>query len=88
MTIRTTRKTITFRKRFYLKGIDRSLPEGIYNVITDEELIEGVSLPAYRRISTLMLVPAQTGSAVEMVMIDPLELEAALERDAADQRNV
>jgi hypothetical protein len=28
-------------------------------------------------------VPAPSGSAVEMAAIDPLELEAALERDAA-----
>ena len=30
-----------------------------------------------------MFVPAQSGSAVEMVTIEPLDLEAALERDAA-----
>jgi hypothetical protein len=83
MTIRTIRRTIAFRRPFYLKGVDRMLPPGDYNVITDEELIDGLSFSAYHRISTLMLVPAQSGSAVEMVTIEPLDLEAALERDAA-----
>ena len=83
MTIRTIRRTIAFRRLFYLKGVDRMLPPGDYNVITDEELIDGLSFSAYHRISTLMLVPAQSGSAVEMVTIEPLDLEAALERDAA-----
>ena len=58
------------------------LPPGVYTVVTDEELIEELSFSAYRRISTLMLLPAQTGSAVEMVTIEPSDLEAALARDA------
>ena len=75
MTIRTIRRTIAFRRPFYLKGVDRLLPPGGYNVVTDEELIEGLSFSAYHRISTVMFVPAQSGSAVEMVTIDPLNLE-------------
>jgi hypothetical protein len=35
--------------------------------MTDEELIEGLSFPAYRRVSTAIFVPAPSGSAVEMV---------------------
>lgn len=62
------------------------LPPGVYTVVTDEELIEELSFSAYRRIATLMLVPAQTGSAVEMVTIEPSDLEAALGRDALGNR--
>ena len=51
--------------------------------MTDEELIEGLSFSAYHRISTAIFVPALSGSAIELVTIDPLDLEAALERDAA-----
>ena len=83
MTIQTVRKTIAFRRPFYLKGVDRLLPPGDYSVVTDEELIEGLSFSAYHRISTVMFVPARSGSAVEMATIEPLDLEAALERDAA-----
>jgi hypothetical protein len=59
------------------------LPPADYRVVTDEELIEGLSFPAYRRISTMIFVPAPSGSAVEMATVDPLDLEAALDRDAA-----
>jgi hypothetical protein len=53
-----------------LKGVERLLPAGDYRVVTDEELIEGLSFPAYHRISTVIFVPAQSKSAVEMVTID------------------
>ena len=83
MTMRTKSKTVTFRRPFRLKGVDRMLPPADYRVVTDEELIEGLSFPAYRRISTMIFVPAPSGSAVEMATVDPLDLEAALDRDAA-----
>ncbi|MGH6804426.1 MAG: hypothetical protein ACREC3_13830 [Methyloceanibacter sp.] len=83
MTMRTSSKTVTFRRPFRLKGVDRMLPPADYRVVTDEELIEGLSFPAYRRISTMIFVPAPSGSAVEMATVDPLDLEAALDRDAA-----
>jgi hypothetical protein len=82
MTMRTKSKTVTFRRPFRLKGVDRMLPPADYRVVTDEELIEGLSFPAYRRISTMIFVPAPSGSAVEMATVDPLDLEAALEQDA------
>jgi len=86
MTMRTTTKTITFRRPFCLRGIDRLLPPADYRVVTDEELIEGVSFPAYHRVSTVIFVPAPSGSAVEMVTIDPLDLQAAQEQDAAKSK--
>jgi hypothetical protein len=85
MTTRTSRKTLTFSGPFSLKGVDHELPAGDYRVVTDEELIEGLSFPVYRRISTMIFVPAQShrASSVEMVTVDPLDLQAALEQDAA-----
>jgi hypothetical protein len=50
-------------------------------VVTDEELIEGLSFPAYRRVATMVFVPGQSGSSVEMVTIDPLDLQAAQDQD-------
>jgi hypothetical protein len=44
MTIRTSTKTVTLRRPFWLKGVDRLLPPADYRVVTDEELIEGLSL--------------------------------------------
>jgi hypothetical protein len=83
MTLRTSNKIVTFRRPFWLQSVDRTLPAGNYRVVTDEELIEGLSFPAYRRISTMIFVPAPSGSAVEMATVDPLDLEAALAQDAA-----
>jgi hypothetical protein len=80
MTTRTTRKTVTFLHPFTLEGVDRTLPAGEYQVVTDEELIEGLSFPVYRRTSTMMFVPGQSRS-IEMVTIDPRDLQAARERD-------
>ena len=71
-----------------LKGVDRELPAGDYRVVTDEELIEGLSFPVYRRVSTMIFVPAQAhrASSVEMVTIDPLDLQAAQDRDGSTHR--
>src|SRR6476660_1489991 len=77
MTIRTTSKSFTFNRPFCLKGVDRWLPPGDYRAVTDEELIEGLSFPAYHRISTVIFVPAQSGSTVEMVAIEPMDLSTA-----------
>jgi hypothetical protein len=85
MVARTLSKTAVFARPFLLKGVDRILPAGDYRVVTDEELIEGLSFPVYRRISTMIFVPAQSHptSSVEMVTIDPIDLQAAQDRDAA-----
>jgi hypothetical protein len=90
MATRTRRNTIAFGRPFLVKGIDRVLPPGNYVVVTDEELVEGLSFPVYRRVSTTMMVPAQNRpSSVEMLTIDPRDLEAAQERDAStDQLSV
>jgi hypothetical protein len=83
MTTRTRRDCVVFNHPFLLKGIDRILPAGKYDIVTDEALIEGLSFPVYRRVSTMIFVPAQShqASSVEMVAIDPLDLRAVLDRD-------
>jgi hypothetical protein len=85
MTVRTTRTTVTFTRPFALGGIDGVQPAGTYTVETDEELLLGLSLPACRRVATLMVLPSQPGGAVSgrVAAIDPSELEAARARDAA-----
>ena len=82
MTTRTTRTTVTFRQPFLLKGADRIVPAGDYNVVTDEELIDGLSFLAYRRVSTAIYLPAAGhGSSIEMLVVNPQDLDAAQERD-------
>ena len=84
MTVRTTSKTVTFVHPFNLSGMDETQPAGTYTVETDEELLQALSLPAYKRISTLIRLPARPRSTVmtQIVEVDPLELAAALARDA------
>ena len=80
-------RTWTFKKAFVLKGVDHALPPGNYRVVTDDELIEGLSFPAYRRVATMMFVPGRNGSSLEMVTIDPAELQAAHDRDVAGAKH-
>ncbi|MEJ0078385.1 MAG: hypothetical protein WDO17_23665 [Alphaproteobacteria bacterium] len=86
MLTRTRDATWTFHKPFMIKGIDRLLPPGSYRVVTDEELIEGLSFPAYRRVATMMFVPGSHAASLEMLNIEPAELQAAHERDSAGDR--
>lgn len=81
---------MTFIYPFLLKGIDRTLPPGDYQVITDEELIDALSFPVYRRVSTMIFVPAQShrASSIEMVTIDPLDLQAAQDQDAERRKQL
>ena len=90
MTIRTSNKTVNFVRPFLLKGVDRVLPSGEYQVATDEELIQELSFPAYRRVATVIFVPAEShhASSVEMVSIDPRDLQEAQDRDAEDPASV
>jgi hypothetical protein len=85
MITRTHRKNVSFSHPFRLESVDRILSPGDYQVVTDEELIEELSFPVYRRVSTMIFVPAQfsPNSSIEMVTVDPLDLQAAQDRDAA-----
>jgi hypothetical protein len=83
MTNRTQRTVSAFARPFLLRGVDRVLPPGSYEILTEEELIDGLSFPVYRRVSTVIFVPGQIPSSIEMVAVDPLDLAAAQARDVA-----
>jgi ribulose 1,5-bisphosphate carboxylase large subunit-like protein len=84
MTGRTSHKIVTFARPFSLSGIDEVQPAGSYTVETNEELLPGLSFPAYRRVATLIFLPPRSGVFVERVVnIDPMELEAVQKRDAS-----
>ena len=83
MTIRSRRETVTFKHPFRIRGIDRLLPAGSYEVITDEEMIEGLSFAAFRRVATMIGIPAETGRAVEMISIGSVDLSDAQGIDAS-----
>jgi hypothetical protein len=87
MAVRTTSKTVTFMHPFSLTGTDEVQPAGTYTV---EELLEPSSFPAYRRVSTLMRLPARTTGTVltQIVQVNPVELAGALVKRRAAGRNV
>ena len=85
MTTRTRRETVHFRHPFRIKGIDRPLAPGAYEIITDEEMIEGLSFPSFRRVSTMIMVPGAPPrrSAMEMISISAVDLSDAQRIDAS-----
>ncbi|MFD1623383.1 hypothetical protein [Azospirillum griseum] len=84
MPVRRSQRTITFSKPFHLTGLDAVQPPGVYSVEIEEELIEGLSFPAYRRVSTVILLPGPPASGILMqaVAVSGAELEDAERLDA------
>ena len=91
MMTRTTTKTVKFARPFALSGLDGPQPAGTYTIETDEELIPTLSFTAYRRAATWLRLPARregeapSAGLSEVAAIDPVELDAALARDAAGE---
>lgn len=83
MSIRTTQSVVRFSSPFLLYGFDVPQPAGEYRIEHDDELIEGLSWLAYRRVATFIHLPAVAPgrNPEQMVPIDPADLEAALEKD-------
>ena len=79
VTKRTTRKTVTFRRPFDLSGVGGVEP-GTYDVDTDEESIDSLSILAYRRVATFIQI--HRNGDTQVFPIDPVELDTALMRDA------
>jgi hypothetical protein len=88
MSTRSRRETVTFIHPFQIRGIDRLLPAGAYEVVTDEEAIEGLSFASFRRVATMIMVPAEGlhGSATEMFSISAIALSDAQRIDASAPR--
>jgi hypothetical protein len=63
MSVRTSHKTVTFTRPFSLSALDKVQGAGTYTVETHEELLPGVSFPAWRRIATLLFLPSRPGGA-------------------------
>jgi hypothetical protein len=77
--MRTTRETVTFDHPFSLYAVDGLQPPGTYEIDIDEDLIEGLSFLAYRRVATTIYLPLRNGGpgSVQAVRVDPRELDVA-----------
>ena len=78
MTMRTTKSTVTFARPF-----GEQLSVGHYPIETDEELLDGMSFPAYQRTVTMMqrMPDRRYPGVTEIAMVDPQQLEEALTMD-------
>ena len=79
------REVVTFKHAFRIKGVDRLLPAGNYDVVTDDEIIDGLSFTAFRRVATMIMVPAKDsrGLVMEMISIGTGDLADAQRIDAS-----
>ena len=73
MLFRQTSRTVTFRMPFSIAAAERELPAGAHLVETDEELIQGLSFPAYRRVASFLRIPQARGPSGQLhsVRVDP-----------------
>ena len=89
MTLRIISTVITFARPFSLPGLDRAQTAGTYTVQIDEESIEGLSFLAYRRVSTVIILPLSPGQpgSFQAISVAPEDLETAQARDRSASRN-
>ena len=82
--MRSTESTVRFSHPFRLSPLDHAQPAGQYRLVTEEELLEGLSFAAFQRVRTLLHLPADPlpGRPREVVDVDPGELAAAVVADA------
>jgi hypothetical protein len=85
MNMRSTRSTVTFSNPFTLSGYPGDLPAGDYEVLVEEELLQGLSFEAYRRTATYLTVRGRGRHVgrTELRAISDSDLKQALSRDAA-----
>jgi hypothetical protein len=83
MSIRTTRITLSFAESFKIRGVEGVQPPGEYVVLMDDELIEGISHTAYRRVATVLCLPSTSSPQhhSQLVPVTQTDLDVALLRD-------
>ena len=83
MALRTTGTTVSFGAPFTLKGRAESFPAGVYEVETDEEIVEGNGRTVYLRVATLLHIRSR--GMTRTLKVDPDDLDRALAGDRAMQ---
>jgi hypothetical protein len=56
MTMRSSTSRLSFPHPFILSGYPDELPAGSYDVIVEEERLDGISFVAYRRTATYIVI--------------------------------
>ena len=83
MTLRKSNRRVTFLRPFILDGLEGVQPSGTYSVETRQEDAGVFSFFKAKSTSTWIRVCRNPGIAgvLNMVKVDPLDLQAALVRD-------
>lgn len=81
MTTRMQSRDVVFVRPFILDGMDAVQAAGTYTVETEEESLNSLSVPGWRRIRTVLRI-ARVGG-MDYLPVDPDKLHEALMRDGA-----
>ena len=83
MQTRISESIVTFRHAFSIGDAISDHPAGSYRVLKEEELIEGVSYPAYHAVSTSLQLPAIgiPSMTKQFIPVAGSDLNAALDID-------
>lgn len=83
MLTRSTRAMVTFSNDFTIGDSQREFQLGAYEILVEEECLQGLSFEAYRRTATYLMVPGRGSNAGQTTMHTTTkeELERAVARD-------
>ena len=88
---RSTRSMVTFSNDFTIGDNQRELPAGTYEIVVEEELIQGLSFEAYRRTAIYLMIRGRGSNAgqttMQMTTKEELEHAIACDRALSDTTN-
>lgn len=74
---RSSIESVEVLRPFKPRGASILVPAGRHSVETEEELIDGLSFPAWRRVATTVTVEHPALATSQRIQVDPAELTAA-----------
>ncbi len=85
MLTRSTRSMVTFSNDFMIGDSQWELPPGTYEILVEEELLQGISFEAYRRTATYLMVRGRRSNTGQttMQLTTKEDLEHAIACDQA-----
>lgn len=83
MLTRSTRSKVTFSNAFTIGECKDEFPSGTYEIVVEEELLQGLSFEAYRRTATYLMVRGRGSQAGQTMLYKTTQedLEHAIARD-------
>jgi hypothetical protein len=87
MELRSNSVTVTFHQSFCLPGHDAAFPAGTYEVLSEDERLDGLTFEAFRRVATFLRISGNGASSgrTELQPVSQRDLDAALLADQGRQ---